>query len=76
MALPKGMQQSRRVGFLIPIALLAVGVAAAVIFAFSHLAAKGPAPQLDASPKAVATGDTAPRRDAYNAGDYTEPDAK
>lgn len=61
---------------LIPAVIAAVLVLGAAIFAWSHLAAKGPAPQADATPQQVATGQTEPTRSPYSTSDFTEPDKK
>jgi flagellar basal body-associated protein FliL len=61
---------------IIPIALVLIVVAAAAVFAWSHLFAKGAAPQRDASQAEVATGQTEPGRGPYTASDFTEPKSK
>lgn len=76
MALPKGLQEPRRVGFLIPIVIALVVVASLAVVAWSHLAAKGPGQHKDADAAQVATSQTPPTRDAYNVQDYIEPNAK
>jgi hypothetical protein len=72
--LPPGLQTPKRILFLVPIVLAALLAAGALIFALSHLSAKGPAPEVSGAP---AAGPSVPdNRDAYNSSDFTEPNAK
>jgi flagellar basal body-associated protein FliL len=68
--------KARRALPIIPIAIAAIVVIALAVFAWSHMLAKGTAPQKDASPAEVATAQTEPGRDAYTASDFVEPNKK
>jgi len=75
-ASPDVPEKAQRAIPLIPAIIALILVVAAAAFAFSHFTAKKPAPQLDSTTAEVATGQTPETRDAYNAGDFTEPDKK
>ncbi|MDG2523241.1 hypothetical protein P7B02_17055 [Caulobacter segnis] len=71
--IPKNVRRPLRI---IPIAVAFVIVAAGAVFAWSHLAVKGPGDHKDATAQQVAQGQTPPTRDDYGAKDYVEPKNK
>lgn len=75
MAEPQGLAKPRRIAFLVPIAILAVIVLGAAVFAWSHFIAKGPGQDAfqDIQDEELQAD---PIRGPYNAQDFTEPDSK
>ncbi len=73
---PRGLKSPKRAALTLPLLAGVVVVAIAAVVAWSHLSAKGPAPQLGSSPQQVATADTPATRDGYTAEDFTEPKSK
>ena len=69
-------EKTKRGLSILPIAVAAIAVAIAVVFARSHLMAKGPAPQRDITPQQAASGAGPEERGPYNLEDYAEPDRK
>ena len=76
MALPEGLRTPGRAAMLIPIVLALLAVLAALVVGWSHLTAKGPAPQLGETPQQAASGQGPAARDAYTPQDYVEPQGK
>lgn len=72
----KPVRKTKRALGIAPIAIVMVLVVAAAVFAWSHMAAKGTAPQQDVTSQDILKGDVEPRRDAYGLEDFTEPDSK
>ncbi|UQV19642.1 hypothetical protein MU852_07895 [Brevundimonas albigilva] len=76
MSTPQGLRTPKRIALLIPILVAVVAFIGLAVFSWSHLGAKGPAPQLGSSPEQVATGTTPPTRDAYTTKDFVEPQSE
>lgn len=68
--------KSRRALRIIPLTIAVALVVGAAVFAWSHLAFKGPGDHKDVTPQQVAQGQTPPTRDDYGAQDYVEPNEK
>lgn len=69
-------RKAKRVLGIIPIALGLLIVLTAAVFAWSHMAARGTAPQKDVTSQEILEGDVEPAQEPYRMDDFTEPARK
>ena len=69
-------RKAKRVLGIIPIALGLLIVLAAAVFAWSHMAMRGTAPQKDVTSEEILKGDVEPSQEPYSLNDFTEPGRK